>query len=81
MICIRSSSCHCHPIISFFIKIQIDLTFLLPAYPGCPGKEAAKWEFVMKENLGENGACFYSADALSGTKPTPKGTQSLDTNQ
>jgi len=53
----------------------------LPAYPGCPGKEAAKWEFVMKENLGENGACFYSADALSGTKPTPKGTQSLDTNQ
>jgi len=25
--------------ISWFIKIQIGLTFLVPAYPGCPGKE------------------------------------------
>jgi len=24
-------------------KIQIGLTFLVPAYPGCPGKEAVKW--------------------------------------
>jgi len=24
-------------------KIQIGFTFLVPAYPGCPGKEAAKW--------------------------------------
>jgi len=24
-------------------KIQIDFTFLVPAYPGCPGKEAVKW--------------------------------------
>jgi len=39
-ICIWSSWCHCHPIISCFIKIQIGLTFLLPAYPGCLGKEA-----------------------------------------
>jgi len=30
------------PIISWFIKIQIDLTFLVPAYAGCPGKEAVK---------------------------------------
>jgi len=28
------------PIISSLIQIQIDLTFLVPAYPGCPGKEA-----------------------------------------
>jgi len=42
MIHIWSSSCHCHPIISCFIKIQIGLTFLAPAYPGCPGKEAIK---------------------------------------
>jgi len=28
-----------HPIISCFIKIQIGLTFLVPAYPGCPEKE------------------------------------------
>jgi len=24
-------------------KIQIAFTFLVPAYPGCPGKEAIKW--------------------------------------
>jgi len=31
------------PIISCFIKIQIGLTVLVLAYPGCPGKEAVKW--------------------------------------
>ena len=24
-------------------KIQIGFTFLVPAYPGCPGEEAVKW--------------------------------------
>ena len=24
-------------------KIQIGFTFLVPTYPGCPGKEAVKW--------------------------------------
>ena len=24
-------------------KIQIGFTFLVPAYPGCPGKEAVEW--------------------------------------
>jgi len=45
MICIWSSCswCHCHPIISCCIKIQTGLTFLVPTYPGCPGKEAIKW--------------------------------------
>jgi len=28
------------PIISCFVKSQIGLTFLVPAYPGCPAKEA-----------------------------------------
>jgi len=42
MICIWSSWCHCHPIISSFIKIQIGLTFLTPTYRGCTGKEAVK---------------------------------------
>ena len=37
MLCIWSS--WCHPIISCFIKIQNGLTFLVPAYRGCPGKE------------------------------------------
>ena len=38
MLCIWSSWCHCHPIISCFIKIEIALTFLVPSYPGCPEK-------------------------------------------
>ena len=28
--------------VSCFSKIQIGFTFLVPAYPGCPGKEAVK---------------------------------------
>jgi len=40
--CIWCSWCHCHPIISCSSKIQIGFTFLVPAYPGCPGKEAVK---------------------------------------
>ena len=27
-------------------KIQIGFTFLVPAYPGCPGKEAVKWLYT-----------------------------------
>jgi len=46
MICIWSSWCHCHPIISCFIKIRISLTFLVPAYPSCSRKEVVKWMFV-----------------------------------
>jgi len=42
MICIWSSWCHCHPIVSCFIKIQIGLTFLVLAYTGFPGREAVK---------------------------------------
>jgi len=30
-------------IVSSSSKIQIGFTFLVPAYPGCPGKEAVKW--------------------------------------
>jgi len=28
-------------------KIQIGFTFLVPAYLGCPGKEAVKWLLVV----------------------------------
>ena len=28
--------------VSYSSKIQIGFTFLVPAYPGCPGKEAVK---------------------------------------
>jgi len=30
-------------ILSCSSKIQIGFTFLVPAYSGCPGKEAIKW--------------------------------------
>ena len=33
----------CHLILSCFIKIQISLSDLVPAYTGCAGKEAVKW--------------------------------------
>jgi len=46
MICIWSRWYHGHPIIACFIKIQIGLTFLVPSYSGCPGKEAVKWVSV-----------------------------------
>jgi len=31
-----------NPIVSCLIEIQTGVTFLVPAYPGCPGKEAVK---------------------------------------
>ena len=31
-----------NPIISCLIEIQTRFTFLVPAYPGCPGKKAVK---------------------------------------
>jgi len=37
MVYIWSGWCHFHPIVSCFVKIQTGLTFLVPAYPGCPG--------------------------------------------
>jgi len=40
--CIWSSSCHCHPVTSCFLKIQNGFSFLVPAYPDCPVKEAIK---------------------------------------
>jgi len=40
-------------IVSCFIKIQIGSTFLVPAYLGCPGKEAVKWVSVQMENWSE----------------------------
>jgi len=30
-------------------KIQIGFTFLVPANPGCPGKEAVKWLFGARD--------------------------------
>jgi len=47
LFCLWSSWCHCQLVIYCFIKIQIDLIFLVLAYPGCPGKEPAKWVFPL----------------------------------
>jgi len=33
-------------------KIQTGFTFLIPAYPGCPGKEADKWLLLFAWNSG-----------------------------
>jgi len=50
VICLKQSANDLHmvhlmplpPITLCFVKIQKGLTFLVPAYPGCPGKEATK---------------------------------------
>jgi len=44
--CILSSWCHWHSVVLWLIEIQNDFTFLVPFYPGCPGKEAIKLVFV-----------------------------------
>ena len=33
--------------VSCSTKIQIGFTYLVPAYPGCPGKEAVKWLLLL----------------------------------
>jgi len=37
--------------VSCSIKIQIGFTFLVPAYSGCPGKEAVKWLLLLLSSL------------------------------
>ena len=34
--------------VSCFSKIQIGLTFLLPAHPGSPGQRAVEWVYVCR---------------------------------
>ena len=42
---------HCHPIIFCFIKILEWFTFLVPAYPGCPGKSGSSSSLNIKCTL------------------------------
>ena len=35
-----------NPVVSCLIKVCNGFTFLVPAYPDCPGKEAIKWVCV-----------------------------------
>jgi len=57
MICILSSWCHCHPIVSCFIKYQIGLTFLVLDYRGCSGKWASRR--VGREDCNKCNACYF----------------------
>ena len=59
VICMWSSWCHCHAIIPCFIKIQNGLTFLMPAYAGCPGKEAVKRVSVTRYSVWNQLAWWY----------------------
>ena len=45
-----------------FIKIQSGLTVLVPAYAGCPGKEAAKCLFVCQFRLALLSLMFSKVD-------------------
>jgi len=39
----RANDLHMVQLMPCFVSIQIGFTFLVPAYPGCPGKERVKW--------------------------------------
>jgi len=55
-----SSWCHCHPIISCFIKIRFGLTFLVPAYPCCVGKEAILLLNLIMKELWKSSCIWWS---------------------
>jgi len=55
--------CHYHPVISCFIKVQIGLTFLMPAYLCCPGKEAIEWVSVIAA-INSHVCVLYSCQSL-----------------
>jgi len=49
--------------VSFFIKIRIGFTFLVPAHPGSPGKGAVKWVCVC--------VCVYrNLEVITGLRTT-----------
>jgi len=68
MICRQSSFCRCHPITPCFTKIQTGLTFPVPAYPGCPGKEAVKWVSVCLSRKQKDKVAVVTLAVKSPTK-------------
>ena len=66
--------------VSCFSKIQIDFTFLVPAYPGSPGQRAVKWVcvcvllgyllYLCTNELVQNKVRIYSNASLVISKPT-----------
>jgi len=45
-------------------KIQIGFTFLVPAYPDCPGKEAVKWLYASWCILRQSGGSYLLSDTI-----------------
>ena len=44
VICLeRGADLHMAQLMPLPVTVQIGFTFLVPAYPGCPGKKAVKW--------------------------------------
>jgi len=85
MICIWSSWCHCHPIISCFVKIQIGLTFLVPPYLGFSGEKrllngCVFWSYggwcARRESLGLIGSRYFTS-FLSQHLPLPSNRHRL----
>jgi len=83
MMCIWSSWCYCHPIISCFIKIQNGYTFLMLAYPDCPEKQAIKCRDVTesakiwirqmwKKTAAKKSTALYSIQSCTSTRNRPK---------
>ena len=70
IICIWSSWCHCHPIISCFTIIQIDLTFLVPAFLGCHEKKAVEQASVCRARFSELLQVWYTIciERLTGSQ-------------
>jgi len=44
--------------VSYFSKIQIGFTFLVPAHPGNPGQRAVKWVCVYYTSEAELSCCW-----------------------
>ena len=51
-------------------KIQIGFTFLVPAYPGCPGKEAVKWLLLLFDTV-HNTPCVEERSTFYKKIPRP----------
>ena len=56
-------------------KIQIGFTFLVPAYPDCPGKEAVNG---CSSSVGDRGTCMQTACTRLLPESTMTGTRTCD---
>jgi len=64
IMCIWSSWCHCHLIISCLISEgSIYSIFLVLAYVCCPGKEDTKWVFFLSPLVLNKNMCFLSGQS------------------